>query len=176
MRKFIFPLLILLSFNAHAMEINQVRLLSLSMRSRVISLGSHTAIFAKATTDFKSSDEVRVVLKADVEGRALSQQNISPVSWVFSLKPDAIGTQTVQVHVYIEDKLESDSLRAEIETLSLDIESLNKRISVEEDPSEKLILEASRDSKSADKIRAEADLEGLKLYVGFEEISYEVVE
>ena len=108
--------------------------------------------FIYLTTDWASADEVRTVVRAwmDNQEMTLIQPDPNTGLWVFIGAPFTdVGTHNVTVGVSLEDKADSDRLRASITQGQQDIATLNAQIAIEEDPNQKTILEAQRDAKQS---------------------------
>jgi hypothetical protein len=108
--------------------------------------------FIYLTTDWSSSDEVRTVVRAWMDNQELTliHPDANTGLWVFAGAPFAdVGTHNVNVNISLEDKVDSDQMRASITQAQQDIAVLNAQIAIEEDPNQKVILEAQRDAKQA---------------------------
>lgn len=138
------------------------------------SAGQSSTIFVHLNSNFVSPDEVRPIIRAYFDWQALPLLRATEQTWIMQSPLMTSGQHTLSADVWIEDKDESDALRAAIHQLTREISVLDEQIAIEEDLAEKVILEGRRNQKTQERSNLYGVLDSLKRYVGSDQINFTV--
>lgn len=131
-------------------KLAETKLFDLSVNPAEPTVGEQFTIFIRPNTTFQAPEELRLLVKARLNSQAINLQSISDGLWWFQSSTSyAEGSYQVDADFILENKEETDAIRADITQVQQEIKAIQAQIDLEQDDAQRELLEGQLVAKQA---------------------------